>query len=484
MSSANNQPPFTDEMLAELDPAARRFLRTIIDYHETCVEQYEARLKKYEQRIAELERQLGQNPSNSSLPPSSQHPHEKPTPKPKKSKRKQGGQPGHTKHERALVPPEQVSETISLRPPNCRRCGESLAGTDPDPLRHQVWELPPIEPIITEYQRHRLTCACCGIETCGELPAGVPTCQSGPRLVAMMTVMMAQFRQSKRRVALFFETVCNIPCSTGWIVKMQNLGQQALQPCYDELTDALPQAAAVNLDETGTKQASQKGWIWTAVTTTFTLFAIRLSRAGQVVRNLLGNDFRGIITTDRYSGYNDYERRQVCWAHLLRDFQGLIDGGGAGKRIGRRLQTIGEKLFYHWHRTRDGTTTRETMRRNVRSMKYSMWETLEDGQRCRDERTAALCNNLFDRFDQLWMFLEHPDVEPTNNAAERALRHAVIWRKLSFGTHSASGSRFVETYLTVIETCRQQRRDVVEFVSESVAAKWQGTPPPSLLSKP
>jgi len=139
-----------------------------------------------------------------------------------------------------------------------------LSGADPEPLRHQVWELPEIKPIITEYRRHRLTCECCGITTCGELPDGVPTGQSGPRLVALTNLLMGCFRQSKRRTALFLESVLNIPCSEGWVVKMQNLGRAALRPCYDELAMELRRAEAVNLDETGTKQASRKGWIRTS----------------------------------------------------------------------------------------------------------------------------------------------------------------------------------------------------------------------------
>jgi transposase len=475
MSQHMDGPPISAELLAGLDPDARRLIRALVEYYERRIDQYEA-------RIAELERRLGMTPANSSLPPSSQHPHAKPAPKKPKSKRKRGGQPGHEKHERTLVPPERVDETIVIKPENCRRCGERLKGSDADPLRHQVWELPPIEPIITEYQRHRLECPCCGTTTCGELPPGVPTGQSGPRLVALTNLLMGCFRQSKRRTALFLETVLNVPCSAGWVVKMQNLGCAALRPCYDELAAALPRAEAINLDETGTKQANQKGWIWVAATTAFTLFAIRMTRSAQVVRDLLGSDFDGIITTDRYGGYNDYGRRQVCWAHLLRDFQGLIDAGGVGKRIGRRLQKIGRKLFHHWHRARDGTITRATLRRNMQSLKYDMWQTLEDGQRCRHARTNAVCDDLFARFDQLWMFLEHPDVEPTNNAAERALRHAVIWRKLSFGTQSEPGSRFVETLLTVIETCRQQDLDVVTFVTGAIQSHWTRQPHPSLLA--
>jgi transposase len=271
------------------------------------------------------------------------------------------------------------------------------------------------------------------------------------------------------------------PCSPGLVVKLQDIGAQALAPCYNELAAALPQAEAVNLDETGTRQGPHKGWIWVAATATYTLFAIRLTRSAQVVRELLRETFNGAITTDRYSGYNAYQRRQVCWAHLLRDFQALIDAGGAGRRIGLRLQQIGWELFGHWRRVRDGTLTRGVACRRIDRLKYPLWEVLEDGQRCRHAPTAAVCGDLFARFDQLWLFLEHAGVEPTNNAAERALRHAVIWRKLSFGTKSDSGSRFVERLLSVIETCRQQDRAVLPFVTQAVEHHFAHRRTPSLL---
>ena len=378
---------------------------------------------------------------------------------------------------------DQVTQTITLKPPECRRCGRRLEGSDPDPRPYQVWELPEIRPIITEYQRHRLTCPDCGTTTTAPLPAGVPEGQTGARLAAFVVLLMAYFRQSKRRVSLFCEAALHVPCSTGLTVKLQTQVAEALEPCYRELTEAVPAAAVVNLDETGMKQGREKSWLWVAATARFTLFAVRLSRSAQVVRELLTEAFGGVITTDRYSGYNNYLRRQVCWAHLVRDFQALIDAGRAGKRIGRRLQDVAYELFRHWRRHRDGTITRRTMRRNVHRLRYRMWVALEDGQRSRHAPTAALCRDLFDRFDQLWMFLDHPQGEPTNNVAERALRHAVIWRKLSFGTQSAAGSRFVETLLSVIETCRQQQRDVFAFVTQAVEAHFSHRPAPSLLSR-
>ena len=197
----------SEEVIAQQPPAAQSIIRILL-----------AKISSMDAEIAALKK----TPRNSSLPPSTEHPHAKPVLQRKKSGRKQGGQPGHSKHERSLIPTDQCHEVVSVKPRVCRRCGTRVTGNDPNPLRHQVWEIPEIKPIVTEYQRHRLPCACCGALTCGELPAGVPLSQAGPRLVALTALLMGCFKQSKRRVALFLEQVLNQPCSPGWVVKLQD----------------------------------------------------------------------------------------------------------------------------------------------------------------------------------------------------------------------------------------------------------------------
>ena len=458
------------EVLDRLAPEAQAIVRMLL-----------AEIERLRARVVELEARLGQTPQNSSRPPSSQHPHARPPARRNKSGRRPGAQPGHPRHERSLIPAEECHQVHVLRPECCRRCGEALTGRDADPLRHQVWELPEIRPVVTEYRRHRLTCPGCGTRTTAPLPAGVPGGQSGPRLVAFTALLMAYFRQSKRRAALFLESALNVPCSAGLTVKHQQLAAAALRPCYERLRSALPQCEAVHLDETATKESGRNAWLWTAVTADFTVFTIRPTRSADVVRDLLGPSFGGVVTSDRYAAYDGCPRRQLCWAHLLRDFQAMIDAGGAARRVGRRLRDTGRELIRRWHRYRDGTITRQTLRRGLLELKYRVCEALEQGMRCRHAPTAATCAHIFDRFDHLWTFLDHPHVGPTNNAAERALRHAVIWRKLSFGTQSQAGSRFVETMLSVIETCRQQGRRLLSFVTGAVQAHFHGQPTPPLL---
>lgn len=467
-----SQPPITAEQLAALPPEAQAVVRTLMDY--------------YERQIAELKSELAalkKTPRNSSLPPSTEHPHAKPAPPRQPSGKKPGGQAGHPKHERTLIPTEQCSDVKTLKPLACRRCRGRLLGNDGEPLRHQVWEVPEIRPLVTEYQLHRLLCPTCGITTCAELPPGVPTGQAGPQLIALVALLMGCFRQSKRRVALFLEQVLQQPCSPGWVVKLQNVGTAALRPPYHEAVQALPQEKIQNIDESPTKQANQKAWLWTFVTSTFTVFAIRPTRAGDVLTELLTSKFSGVVTCDRAKMYWQLPRLQWCWAHLKRDFQALIDHPDHQvKRLGRDLMRPTRELFHLWARYRDGTITRVGLKRLMHPIRREVEALLLRGAFSGNPRLVGMCWELTDHREWLWTFLDVEGVDPTNNASERSLRHAVIWRKLSFGTKSAAGSRFVETILTTVETCRQQSRNVFEFVAEAVRAYFDHRPTPSLLS--
>jgi transposase len=438
-----------------------------------------ATIAALETRVAELEARLGKDSTNSSKPPSTEHPHAKqPKPKPQSS-RQAGAQPGHTRHDRPLIPSAQCQEIVACVPPTCRRCGEPLTGTDAEPLRHQVWELPEIKPIVTEYQRHRLTCQC-GCSTCGDLPAGVPTGQAGARLVAFSGLLLSSFRQSKRRAATFLSLILNQPASAGWMVALQERAAAAVLPAYEELARQLPNEPVLHGDESPSKEGKLKSWIWTFVAKTFTLFACRTSRSAEVAKELLGAAFAGIIQCDRARMYWSVGRLQWCWAHLKRDFQGLIDSScSVRRRLGHDLMRPTKALFALWQKVRDGTLSRREFQTEMKPIRAQVESFLLRGYF--DARVRGFCKELWEHRDRLWLFVDVEGVEPTNNAAEQALRQAVIWRKLSFGTKSASGSRFVERMLTVIETCRRQKRNVFEWMVEAVEAHVAGKPAPSLL---
>lgn len=465
----------TEEMIARQPAEAQAIIRLLL-----------AHIAQQDRRIAVLEAELAawrKTPRNSSLPPGSEHPHAKPKPPQKRSRKKRGGQPGHVKHERPLIPVEDCTEILSLKPSECRRCGAKLRGDDPEPLRHQVWELPEIKPLVTEYQRHRLECPCCRERTCAALPAGVPTGQSGPRLVAFTALLMAYYRQSKSRTAQFLSTLWGVPCCPALTVKLQNIAMAATRPAYDELVTRLPTQPHLNIDESPTKEASRKSWLWTFVAKSFSVFAVRATRAATTLSDFLTDGFTGVVTCDRAKMYWASGVLQWCWAHLKRDIQALIDhSDGKVRRLGHDLMRQTKALFRHWHRFTAGELTRVGLKRLVAPIREQFEALLQRGVFSGHERLIGMCRELWNHRDWLWTFLDHEDVAPTNNAAERSLRHAVIWRKLSFGTQSANGSRFVETLLTVIETCRQQSRPVFQFLTTAVTAYFAKQNAPSLAT--
>lgn len=444
------------------------------------IEQLHATIDDLHTRMAELESNQAKNSTNSSLPPSSEHPHAKPVRHTPNSPRRAGGQPDHAKHQRPRLPSEQCQHIISCVPPTCRRCAAPLSGTDPQPLRHQVWELPEFKPSVTEYQRHRLTCRC-GTVTCGALPAGVPTGQAGPRLIAFSALLLSCFRQSKRRAALFLSMILNQPACPGWMVSLQKLAAEAVQPAYDELVRQLREQAVLYIDESPTKEGKTKSWIWTFVAATFTLFATRTSRAADILADWLGEAYTGVIHCDRARMYWSFGRLQWCWAHLKRDIQGLIDSRcHTAHRLGRDLMRPTKELFALWQQVRDGTLSRAAFVEQMKPIRAEVESLLLRGYF--NARVHGFCKGLWEHRQNLWTFVEVEGVEPTNNAAEQALRQAVIWRKLSFGTQSAEGSRFVERLLTVVETCRRQQRNVLSWMVEAVEARFAGKCAPSLLS--
>jgi transposase len=429
-------------------------------------------------KLHDLEARLNQNSSNSSKPPSSDPPSVKPAPPKPSSGRKKGGQPGHPRHTRPLLPPDQI---VELRAESCGHCHARLRGDDPEPLVHQVIEVPPIRPHITEYRRHRLSCPRCGRVTCPARPADVRG-GYGPRVRAVCGLLSGAYRIGKRGVARLMTDLFGVPIGPAAVCKLQHQTAAALEPLA-HAAHAHVAGKPANVDETGWREGKKRGWLWTAVTDTVSAFLVRLSRGRKVLAELIVGE-PGVLTTDRYSAYNHLSdsRRQVCWAHLRRDFQAMIDRTNSGSEFGSELLAHSNILLKHWKRVRDGTLSRRGfgsaylgwVRREVKNL-------LESGSACRCAKTAAVCRELLTIEPSLYTFAAVEGVEPTNNTAERALRHAVCWRKTSYGTDSPSGSRFVERILTVVATCRQQGRNVLAFLTHALHAATTNTTPPSLI---
>ncbi len=448
----------------------------------------EARVAELEAQVRELLARLNQNAGNSSIPPSANPPGAtKPVVK-KPTGRKPGGQPGHQGHRRQRLPAERVTRIVPFVPPHCEGCGTTLpaqAGADdPEPTWHQVVEIAPTPVEVTEYQGHGRRCSGCGHVTWATIPAAVRQHMVGTRLAAFMSYLSGSFHVGKRGVQEIVAGLFDVPVSLGTICHVEAELSTALAPVHAEAQQAVQAAATKNVDETGWKQAGKLCWLWTAATASVACFLIHARRGAVGLTALLGESMHGLITSDRWSAYAKLlcvDRRQVCWAHLKRDFQKLVDRGEAALPLGTALQAVTEKLFETWHSFRGGGLDRAGLQREIAPLRVELRQTLESGCACADRKAARLCRNLLELEPALWTFAAHADVAPTNNHAERVLRRAVLWRKNAFGCHSAAGCRFVERILTVVQTRRLQQRNVLEFLVQSLSAHRAGLPSPRLI---
>lgn len=428
----------------------------------------EARVAQLEARVAELEAKLTQNSSNSSKPPSSDGPQVKPAPPKTPSGKRRGGQHGHPKHERVLLPPDQVFEH---KPTRCRRCDTPLRGDDPSPHIDQVLDLPEKLRHVVHHRRHTLECRCCGTRTTAA-PGPQAASGFGPKLTATVAYLSGVGRLSKRTIRTLLDDLCGLPVSLGAVSQLEGAVSRALAPIHTAAHEHAKGLDA-NVDETGWKQGKSKAWLWVAVTTLLTVFLIRPNR-NRAAFDALAGSTPGVLTTDRFGVYTHLsgDRRQVCWAHLRRDFQAMIDRRNGGSEIGEELLFHADILFTHWQRVRDGTLTRGGFRaRYVHWVRAEVRTLLTSGAGCGCAKTAGVCREILGVEESLWTFAGRVGVEPTNNAAERAVRHAVCWRKTSYGTDSERGSRFVERVLTVVASCRQQGRSILDFLVQAVTGQ-------------
>ena len=437
-------------------------------------------IRELQREVAELKARLNQNSSNSSKPPSSDPPSVKRAPPKRPTGKKRGGQPGHKPHRRDLVSPEKVAASFNIKPEVCRGCGAVLLGDDPEPLRHQVAELPPIEPVVTEYRLHRLTCEECGERTCGQLPTGVPRGAFGPRLQAVLSLLAGAYRLGKRPIQSLAADLFGLTISTGMVCKLERATSESLEAPVEELREYIRTQDA-GADETSWRENRSKAWLWVAVTQVATVFTIAGTRGAKVIREMLGENYNRVLTSDRWTAYTWIKRRQLCWAHLRRDFQAMIDRENSGSEFGKSLLELSDQLFHWWHRVRDGTLARSSFQKYVGPLRHSLREQLERGAECSCKKTAGTCRKLLAQEPSLWTFVWIERIEPTNNDAERVLRHAVLWRKSSGGTDSEAGSRFVERMLSVVATARQQNRNVLDLLTACCRARLDRSAAPSLL---
>ena len=475
--------PLGPESWEKLPPEVQVYILVL----EEALRQSLEKIAQLEQRVSELEARRNRNSSNSSQPPS-----QDPTQTPKRGKRersgrKPGGQPGHEGNHRELMPPEKVDKMVEHRAEVCPHCQARLQRVGGNKLpsveRYQVWELPEIMPVVTEHRLVSAWCPHCRDWIKPELPAEVRGRAFGPRLQAWVAILTGRFRLSRRLVVELLQELCQVRISVGSIQNLCEDTAAALATPYQEAKAAVAQAEMLHLDETGWKEKGQRHWLWVAVSQLVTVFLVSCTRSQKALKELLGQAFSGIIHSDRWGAYNiiDPERRQLCWAHLKRDFQALSERKTRAGPLGAWGVRETIRLFASWHRYQEGKINWAAMRWQLLPVRTRLGRILRLGAACGDPKAEARCRNLLKLWPSLLTFAFVPGVEPTNNRAERALRAAVLWRKGCFGNESETGSRFTERILTAVSTLRQQNRNIVEFMVKAIQAHRTGQLAPSLL---
>jgi transposase len=473
---------------AATPPAVRRFIAALLHLlplqQQQLADQHQ-QLLLLQARVAELEARLNQHSQNSAKPPSSDPPSAPPRPARTPRGRKAGAQVGHPRHQRPDPTPEQITDVQEHYPDSCASCRNSLLDWRYDACAVRtkyVWELPLFHPEITAHHYHTLCCQNCGELTTAQRPPDVPPGGFGPRAAAGIAVLHGDYHLSDRLVARLLHEFFGLPLSLGGVVELQQTASAALKPVYDAILSAVQQLDRCNIDETGWKEAGKRRWLWTMVTAIATFFLVSTSRSGPALRQLAGEHFAGILTSDRHRPYlkQPPARHQICWSHLIRNFQALVDRGGRLGIWGADFLALSRVVFRLWHLYREGTIDRAMVQAAMAPVQAAFHALLERGAR-RCDAPEALCQELLAHEAALWTFVREERVEPTNNAAEQALRSAVIWRKSCFGAQCAEGNRFVERLLTVSASCRKQQRHLLTFVTEAIAAYWAGQPAPILL---
>jgi transposase len=458
-------------------------LDELVDANQRLVEANE----RLEARVAELERRLKRSSRNSSLPPSQDPPSAPSRPTQQGSGRKRGGQIGHEGRHRPFLPPEQVDEIVEHWPQRCRVCAHVFAERERvdavGPSRRQVAELPPIAVRVTEHRLHAVCCPDCAISTRAELPREVPRSAFGPRLQAAVVTLAVRNRVSRRDTSELARELFGVELATGSVDAIIQRAGDALAGPYSELEQRIKTAAAVNIDETGWKTCGGSRTLWGALTSRTAVFRIAAGRHAFEAKTLLGERFAGIVCSDRWRGYDylDPTQRQLCWAHLLRDFTAHSEGLSEQHDFGCAGLVIAHDLFAAWDAYQaDGDRAR--LQAQTAPLQAKLHTLLEHAARksTRTKYHRDFARNLRKRWPALWTFTHTDGVEPTNNHAERGLRGAVIYRKLSLGSQSDRGERTIERLLSASITCRLRKQSLFAYLTHALAAHARGDPVPAL----
>lgn len=448
------------------------------------VARQEVLIAKQGERIVQLERRLNRSSKNSSQPPSADGP-SAPARSKDPSGCSRGAQAGHQGKGRPLLPAWALDEVIEHWPGRCA-CGHVFAASEQvavgEPMRHQVEELPVITVKVTEHRAQRVRCPGCGQHTRGQLPAEVTQSAFGPRFQAAVATLSVRNRISRRDVVELCEQLFGSRISTGTVDAILTRTSEALAVPHADLLERLRSAHAVNMDETGWRTAGQRRALWGVFDDRHAYLHVAAGRHEDHAKDLLA-DTDAIVTSDRWWAYSHLPvaRRQLCWAHLKRDFAAHAEGLGAEKEFGERGLELCDRVFWAskvFKHTADRPQLKLTVRRLQREYKPVIRGY--GAKRARNRHCRGMARNLLKAWPALWTFAKHPGVEPTNNHAERALRSAVIYRKLSLGSQSEGGELRTARLLSAHTTCRLQQRSLFAYLTEALSASARGDPAPLL----
>jgi len=447
---------------------------------DAYIKKLEKEIVELKKRIEEIERLLAMNSKNSSKPPSSDPTGISAT-SPKSRSKKRGARKGHQPHLREVFPPEKVTHRIELKPQVCPCGGRHLEKSNEEPLRHQIVDIPPVVPEVTEYLQHVYRCKHCGELVYAPLPDELRRKHFGPGVLALVAVLTGMLNTSKRKALAMMNEVFSVPMSLGGLSNCEAQLADALEHPYNETIEHIRKQNVAHADETGWRRGNRhRGWLWALCCATAAVFMVHAKRGQQAASKLLGV-FSGVLVSDRWGGYNFFcGVRQICWAHLKRDFKAISEAGGELGKIGEELYSLAKKILKMRKRVRDGTLQWRTFQNRMAPLMVRVEELLEEGASGKCTLSGKCCRILKHR-EHLWTFVYDQSVDPTNNVAERIVRQGVLWRKSSFGTQSERGARYVERILTTCATCRLQGRSVIEYLRDACRCHLDGIPAPSLI---
>jgi transposase len=447
----------------------------------------DARIDALVRQVEALTARLGRNSGNSDLPPSSDPPGASASKKGKRSKGKQrGGQLGHRGSRRALLAADRVDDVVDFFPAHCEHCCEALPKIpDPWAKRYQFTELPAFEPHTTEYRRHAVECPRCRETTRAPYESGkIPNSPFGPRLMGAVALLTGVYHLSRRKAVQLLSDLVGVRISLGAVSAVEARVSEAVEPPVQQACEHVANAAVKHTDGTTWLQAGTMLSLWTIATAFATVFKIVPNGRAETLKPLYGK-LRGILVSDRATALNFWamERRQICWAHLLRKFVSFEERDGLAGQLGRELLEYTGIMFEYWNDYREGKLARDGLRAWMAPVREQFETLLERAVAAGILGLSGSCADILNHRAALWTFVERDGVEPTNNHAERELRAFVLWRKRSFGTQSERGNRFAERLMTIAHTARKQGKNVLEFLTACCVAHLDGGTHPSLFER-